>query len=335
MKSPITGKEMKLVRELANFQFRKEDFEIIYHYYLCDQSNESFTNDKLDKINQIQVHNKYREKYGIPFPEEIVAIKEKYGVSSSKMSEILGLGTNTYRLYEDEEMPSVSNGRLILSIIQPEEFIRQVNASSHILTAKEVEKFVNRAKEIQQAETYDNIGSSFLISNLLSEKPSEYSGYKKLSIEKAMCVIDYLGSQIELYKTKLNKLLFYADFLFYQEFGTSITGLKYRAIPFGPVPSDFDKLYLKLQEDTKIEIQEVAFDNGHYGDIIRPLNNYSNEVCSLEEKKVLDKVIERFRNLTSKQIADLSHNEKAWLENNTERNIISYQKYSYDLNAFK
>ena len=62
MKSPITGKEMRLVRELSNFQFRKEDFEILYHYYLCDQSKESFTNDKLDKINQIQVHNKYREK---------------------------------------------------------------------------------------------------------------------------------------------------------------------------------------------------------------------------------------------------------------------------------
>jgi uncharacterized phage-associated protein len=334
MKSPITGKEMKLVRELAKFQFRKEDFEILYHYYLCDQSKESFTNDKLDKINQIQVHNKYREKYGIPFPEEIVAIKEKYGVTSSKMSEILGFGTNTYRLYEDEEMPSVSNGRLILSIIQPEEFIRQVNASSHILTTKEVEKFVNRAKEIEQHESYKNIGSSILISNLLSDKPSEYSGYKKLSIEKAMSVIYYLGNHIELYKTKLNKLLFYTDFLFYQEFGTSITGLKYRAIPFGPVPSDFDKLYLKLQEDNKIEIQEVAFDNGHYGDIIRPLNNNYNGLCSIEEQQVLDKVIDRFRNLSSRQIADVSHNEKAWLENIEEKNIISYQKYSYNLNAF-
>ena len=65
------------------------------------------------------------------------------------------------------------------------------------------------------------------------------------------------------------------------------------------------------------------------------MSNYANEACSLEEKRILDKVIERFRNLSSKQIADLSHNEKAWLENNTERKIISYQKYSYELNAFK
>jgi uncharacterized phage-associated protein len=334
MKSPITGKEMKLVREFASFQFRKEDFEILYHFYLCDDSKETFTNDRLDKINQIQIHNKYREKYGIPFPEEIVAIKEKYGVTSSKMSEILGFGVNTYRLYEDEEMPSVSNGRLILSIIQPEEFIRQVNASLHILSAKEIEKLVSRGKEIEERETFSEFDTTHLISNLLSEKPSEYTGYKKLSIEKTMNIMYYLGDKIELYKTKLNKLFFYTDFLFYQEYGTSMTGMKYRAIPFGPVPSDFDKLYLKLQEDDKIEIQEVAFDNGNYGEIIRPLSKTSNEVYSLEEKNILDKVIGRFKNLSSKQIADLSHNEKAWIDNNEKRNMISYQKYSYELNAF-
>lgn len=49
--------------------------------------------------------------------------------SIDKMSEILGLGVNTYRLYENGEMPTVSNGRLIMSVRDPEEFVRQVEAS--------------------------------------------------------------------------------------------------------------------------------------------------------------------------------------------------------------
>ncbi|MBO9573728.1 MAG: hypothetical protein J7497_16195, partial [Chitinophagaceae bacterium] len=130
MRSPITGKEMKLVKEPSRLPFRKEEFSIVYHYYLCEETKEQFTDDELDNINIIQVHNQYREKYGIPFPEEIKAIREKYQISASKMAEVLGFGPNTYRLYEAGEIPSVSNGRLILSINQPEEFIRQVEASN-------------------------------------------------------------------------------------------------------------------------------------------------------------------------------------------------------------
>jgi len=36
--------------------------------------------------------------------------------------------------------------------------------------------------------------------------------------------------------TKLNKLLFYTDFLAYQRFGTAITGQEYQALPQGPAP---------------------------------------------------------------------------------------------------
>src|SRR6266516_22227 len=94
MKSPVTGKEMQLQRELTTLPFRKEEFSIVYHFYLCKDSGERFTDEKLDTINQIQVHNQYREKYGIPFPEEIKSVREKYKVSASKISEILGFGAN-------------------------------------------------------------------------------------------------------------------------------------------------------------------------------------------------------------------------------------------------
>ena len=78
MQSPITGKEMQLVKEPGvKLKFRKEDFDVTYHYYLCEDTGERYTTDELDRINETQVHNKYREKYGIPFPDEIREVREQ------------------------------------------------------------------------------------------------------------------------------------------------------------------------------------------------------------------------------------------------------------------
>jgi hypothetical protein len=69
MKSPITGKEMVLVKEKTTLRYRNEDFEIVYHSYKCEDSGESFTTDELDEININQVYDQYRVKYGMPLPE--------------------------------------------------------------------------------------------------------------------------------------------------------------------------------------------------------------------------------------------------------------------------
>src|SRR3954463_2594736 len=106
MKSPITGSEMPVKKRKEKFEFRKETFEIMYHYYLDEASGDQFTDDHLSEINTNQLYNEYRSKYGIPYPDEIIALREKYGLSANKMSEVLGFGINVYRAYEAGEVPS-------------------------------------------------------------------------------------------------------------------------------------------------------------------------------------------------------------------------------------
>ena len=77
MKSPITSKEMSLMKERRTLDFRKESFEVIFHYYLCQDSKEQFTNTVIDEINIQQVYNQYRDRLNIPFPEEIAFIREQ------------------------------------------------------------------------------------------------------------------------------------------------------------------------------------------------------------------------------------------------------------------
>jgi DNA-binding transcriptional regulator YiaG len=61
---------------------------------LCEDTGEEFTDAKLDDLNLTQAYNQYRTRCNLPFPDEIKALREQYGLSAAKMSEILGFGAN-------------------------------------------------------------------------------------------------------------------------------------------------------------------------------------------------------------------------------------------------
>jgi len=321
---------MPLVKEPAALQFRKEEFNILYHFYLCPDSKEQFTSDALDQINLNQVHNQYREKYGIPFTHEIKEIRQKYGVTSKMMSEILGLGTNTYRLYESSEMPSVANGRLILAINEPDDFLKQVEASAHLLTDKEINKIKKQIAELKSHK--EKTTWELLMANhfFQYEGINEFSGYRRQDFTKIAHLISYYAREMDLYKTKLNKLLFYTDFGVYKHRGCSVSGLTYRAIPFGPVPAEYDKLYLKLSGEKLVEVEQKPI-AGNYTEIFKSLVTFNPNLFDAEELAVMAQVVQKFRNVTAKNIVEISHQEKAWLENEKEKQLISYQKYAFDL----
>lgn len=332
MNSPITGKPMKLVREADTLTFRKETFNIMYHYYLCEDSDERFTDERLDALNTVQATNQYREKYGIPFPEDIRQIREQYGVSAAKMSEILGLGANTYRLYESGEMPTVANGRLILSVRDPEEFIRQVAASSHFLDEREVNKFAAKAEALLGQRGVQPYAIEPLQVALRDDSPNSFNGYRRLSLARISHAIAYFEQHIgDLYKTKLNKLLFYADFLAYKHQGYSITGLQYRAIDYGPVPAEYGRLFVRLQDDGEISVEERNGKDDQYVEVYHPNKPFDEGQFSADEIGILQSVAELFAGKSSGDAVRLSHEEVAWKENEGGRQLIDYQRYAFRL----
>lgn len=332
MKSPFTGIEMQLVKEKEVLSYRKDKFEVYYYSFECDKTKERFTNDELDLRNINQVHNLYREKYGIPFPEEIKNIREKYEVSAKKMSEILGLGSNAYRLYESGEIPSVSIGRLILSIKEPEEFRRQIEFSSNLLKDTEKSKLLKIVDKLIDDER--NVLKKIMEVQSSFQSVDDYTGFKMFDFEKVAHVLCYFSiAKFDLFKTKVNKLLFYSDFLNYQRQGTSMLGIAYRAIPYGPVPAEYEKIYKELYEQDFINIEQIPELN--YAERLLPTISFNSDLFSESELKVLEDVAIKFKNINTVDIVNISHKEIAWLDNKDNRNIISYKKYAYNLQAFE
>ena len=146
---------MRVVYENDTWDFRGEKFPYVHIAFRNDEHNEQFTTTESDTVCYEQVTNQYRAKYGIPYTDEIIAVSQRYGISADKMSLILGIGINQYRLYEQGEVPSVSNGRMIRSIMNPKVMLEMVESSKNELSASEYDKIIAKVKAaIAESEVY-------------------------------------------------------------------------------------------------------------------------------------------------------------------------------------
>lgn len=331
MKSPITGKEMTLNKELRSIDFRKESFDVMFHFYKCEDSGEQFTTDSLDEVNMNQVYNQYRDQFNIPFPDEILRIREKYQLSALKMSTILGFGANSYRKYESGEMPSVSNARLIQMINDPKKFIELVELCDEIDSVQKT-KFIKRAQQVLKEQRQNSFSANlkdYLLGNHLADV---YSGYRNPNFEKFSEMVVYFSEQLEPYKTKMNKLLFYADFLMFKQSCYSISGVRYRAINMGPVPNNFQSIFEYLANEDEIDICYVTFPQGYTGEQFKARKDrrFNKDLFSENELSILKTVAEAFKNTSTNDIIETSHLEDGWKNNQKDRSIISYN-YAFEL----
>lgn len=110
---------------------------------------------------------------------------------------------------------------------------------------------------------------------------------------------------------KLNKLLFYSDFLAYLRYGKSITGQEYQALRLGPAPRRFLPIRKKMVEDGSLTVIE----RDHYGHSQqKPLarRNADLSAFSAEEIALVDSVICSFHDANAKEVSDWSHEFAGW-----------------------
>ena len=320
MKNPFTGKEMKRVYEKRTWNFRGEPYEYEHIAWLCEDTGEQFTDDESDTAGFIQVTNQYRAKYGIPYTDEIFAVRQRYGISAAKMSLILGIGVNQYRLYEQGEVPSVSNGRMIRSIMNPKVMLDMVESSKNELSESEYEKIKNKVQAIIASSDAYKL-EQYETKRIFNTPRGPENGYAQLSLVRLKNIMLYLLNRCDdVWCTKMNKLLFYVDFMSYRERGMAMTGLSYRAIDFGPVPERWDRVYSEFPE-VRQELRQVK---DFEGNVLIGLEEPDLTLFADTELKILDTICTKFGKLTSREVSRISHNENAWLNHKDEHAHIPF-----------
>ena len=332
MKNPFTGKEMSIVKEWRTMSFRKEEFRVLVHLHKCTDTGEQFEDDAFAQLNYIQVINQYRVKYSIPFPEQIIAIRKKYNLSAAKMSEILGFSTNGYRQYEGGEVPNQSNAKLIQLAEDPHEFKKLIDYCKS-LDQKFIEKILHIIENLldeQKKNKFEKQLENYFFGSCL---PNTLTGFKTPDFRKFAEMVVFFTEKLEPWKTKMNKLLFYADFTMHKQTGFSMSGVQYRAIPMGPVPNNFNSIFEYLANKDEVDIFYSNFADGGTGEQFKPNAKkiFNEKLFNEIEIEILNAVAERFKNTSTSKIIEISHKEKAWTENYKNKNLIDY-KYSFELN---
>ena len=215
------------------------------------------------------------------------------------MSQILGLGINTYSNYEKGEIPTNANAKLISSAKRPDIFLTYLSQSKGLFNPKSLNKVEERVRA--QNDTKDDMffSSNFNWYNL----PNEFTGYTIPNPEKATnLLLIFLSNCNPDFndKLKLNKMLFYADFLNYKDTGKSISGISYRAISYGPVPTNYDFIFAHLiEKEEKIEPVFTRINDSRVIECFKPLTSFDLSVFNEEEINTINKVVELFRDTPS------------------------------------
>jgi len=112
--------------------------------------------------------------------------------------------------------------------------------------------------------------------------------------------------------TKLNKMLFVADFFAYGYFGCPITGATYIHLPYGPAPRELLPIRERLQEEGRLDLREQEL---FIGTQKRPvaLDDPDTSVFSEKELALACSVLGEFENIPAGSARDWSHTVMGWM----------------------
>lgn len=145
-------------------------------------------------------------------------------------------------------------------------------------------------------------------------------------------ILEKCGAKPNVGETVLYKLLYFADFNFFEMYEEQLTGATYRKIPFGPAPQEFTKIAEEMVGSG--EIKKDAID--YYGKRQKrylPLTKADLTKLQASEKEILDKVIDQLSDLNATQISDYSHDDTPW-KVTPDGEVINYDLVFYRTPAY-
>lgn len=123
-------------------------------------------------------------------------------------------------------------------------------------------------------------------------------------------------------KKKLAKLLYFADFDFYEKNHKSITGDVYRALPMGPFPITLDTITDAMAKSKLIKIDHVEERGGYNAtEVYRCAGAPDMSVFDKGEIDMLDRIAVKYGYLNGKQLEELSHAEAPYIGTELKKEI--------------
>lgn len=318
------------------------------HFYVCtnggmlnsDQASQTNTNPQsgisksshpehhefqtvsLTNSNQMAARNAYRKMHNLLTSDEIVAVRENYGLTQVEAAKLLGWGEATIARYESKAIQDEAYDTMLRIMKEnPLQAIALLEKNSDQFP--ESKKMQIRTKMVERLDSY---GKEFLSRQVMTSAYvkfcvlSDFNGYRLLDIDKIESIVSYYAERIaDLYKIQLMNLLWYADALCFKAYSNSMTGLVYRHESMGILPVGHNSLMnlknINVQEECEYESTKYHF---YPNTALEPSELSRNEVT------ILEAVTAKFRNYDTSLLVSYIQEETAYKQTN-QGDIIPYR----------
>ncbi|MFZ3101391.1 MAG: type II TA system antitoxin MqsA family protein [Desulfitobacteriaceae bacterium] len=316
---------VNMVTKKESFPVKGEPIEVVSDILTCSLCGEEIFDPYLDETNLERAFSDYRNKHNLLSPAQICQLRRQFG-SGRLVATLLGWSQATLVRYENGAIPEKAHHEQLLRLKEDPKYIKTLfEKSSDKLSERErgklsliIEDKKSSAAFIDPVEQLNLYFRQFYDNGQLI---TEFDYMKLTNV-----VLFYAYYHPILYKTKLQKLLFYTDFLSTKRYGKQIIGLPFVHHNYGPVPLNHDLVHACLVMTETIETKLTAAP--YEGEVIVASQEPDMAIFLPEEIDVLQSVLGFFRSYSSTQISDFSHKEKGYIETN-HKEIIPYDYANY------
>ena len=308
---------------METYKVRGESITVEAVIPVCTACDEDVSIIERDDEIFDRVYREFRQRKGLLQPEKIAELRKRYGLSQRGLSRLLGLGEITIQRYESGSLQTAAHDALLEKMTDPSFVLDMAERNREALSESEregISKAAARWTHSKRDELFREVGRAVLSQ---VQKDPALVGYQEFSVERLAAVVAWLSKNTggRLFKTKLAKLLWLADFTHFCRTRRSMTGLAYARLPFGPVPESYDTLLSLLQELDFARVEHVRLQSGDTGEVITPVGRHTKTTLSEAEVETLTRVRDRFGGLTGGELSDLSHREAMWIGRRNSRPI--------------
>lgn len=219
----------------------------------------------------------------------------------------------------------------------------QLGLPRHTLTLIETQKRKISVAELQKVAQLFHLSMDELLDPNFSSnqplvktkpmitQPTIRMNIPATSLEKMEQVLLYVlqkcAAKPNVGETVLYKLLYFADFNYYEQYEEHLSSATYRKLQHGPVPKELQALLQQMQTDHKIEqhnTQFYEFAQTRYLPLVAP----DLRLLKASETHVVDQVIDQLGDMPAKVISAYSHQDIPWKATDFNA-VINYELAFY------
>ena len=234
---------------------RGENVDVSARVAVCTACGTDVWMDELDDETLQNAFAEYRRRHDLLSPTDMRRLRQRWGLGQRAFALLLGWGEITLHRYETGSLQDAAHDVQLRMTERAENVQMLLQANGGKLTSRQREMVEAR---MQEAEAGEEIvcGDEDLERLLAGRGHGLYGGNVPISLSKMREVIAYFSELPDMFVTKLAKLMFYGDFLHYQEHSTSITGLAYAHAPQGPIPDKYERIRADVVENDVVRVEE-------------------------------------------------------------------------------